>query len=239
MRVRVILVRPEQARNVGTVVRAAANFGAESVHVVGASDWSSEDERQAHIASAGAWDVMGGVIINPTIKEASLDCAVLAGASARWRGDAGIPQAPREFVTANKAQDGVVGVLFGPESQGLTVEDLALCHVWLRIPTHVRFPSLNLAQAVLVVLCEAWQGTAPSVSDADTSMAECDLPASMPAQEGVLDKVTSMLAGSDGQMDAAVLGEIAQIRRFLHRANPTRGELAALANVFKRLKHTR
>ena len=74
-----------------------------------------------------------------------------------------------------------VGLLFGNEAHGLSNHDLAHCHFRLAIPTHDHYVSMNLAQAVLVVLWElfgALRGTEVSPPPAPpewVSMAEKDL----------------------------------------------------------------
>jgi tRNA C32,U32 (ribose-2'-O)-methylase TrmJ len=45
-------------------------------------------------------------------------------------------------------------VVFGPESSGLTSLELGLCHALVHVPTDPAQPSLNLAQAVLVLAYE-------------------------------------------------------------------------------------
>jgi len=52
-----------------------------------------------------------------------------------------------------------VGILFGPEDTGLTDEDLQYCQALIRIPTHYRAPSINLAQAVMLVCYELYMGS--------------------------------------------------------------------------------
>ena len=47
-----------------------------------------------------------------------------------------------------------VGLLFGNEAHGLENRHLAYCDAYVALPTSSEFPSLNLAQAVLVVLWE-------------------------------------------------------------------------------------
>ncbi len=48
-----------------------------------------------------------------------------------------------------------VAVLFGSEKRGLSNEELSPCQRVLRIPTEAEQPSMNLGQAVAVVLYEA------------------------------------------------------------------------------------
>ena len=47
-----------------------------------------------------------------------------------------------------------VGLLFGNEARGLTNAQLAHCHFRVTLPAHADYISMNLAQAVLVVLWE-------------------------------------------------------------------------------------
>jgi tRNA/rRNA methyltransferase len=56
----------------------------------------------------------------------------------------------------DEANDNTVALVFGPEDFGLSTEDLRLCTERIRLPTAERFPSLNLAQAVLLVSYEVY-----------------------------------------------------------------------------------
>jgi len=52
-----------------------------------------------------------------------------------------------------------IGLVFGSEKEGLTNEELSLCHLYVRIPSSESFPSLNLAQAVMVLCYELFQSS--------------------------------------------------------------------------------
>jgi tRNA/rRNA methyltransferase len=52
-----------------------------------------------------------------------------------------------------------IGLAFGSEKEGLTSDELFLCHLYVRIPSMESFPSLNLAQAVMVVCYELFQAS--------------------------------------------------------------------------------
>ena len=53
-----------------------------------------------------------------------------------------------------RAQGLSIGLLFGNEARGLTNGDLAFCHHRIALPTCSDYASMNLAQAVMVVLWE-------------------------------------------------------------------------------------
>jgi tRNA/rRNA methyltransferase len=52
-----------------------------------------------------------------------------------------------------------IGLVFGSEKEGLTNEELSLCNLYVRIPSADSFPSLNLAQAVMVLCYEIFQSS--------------------------------------------------------------------------------
>lgn len=143
----IVLVRPSLPVNLGTVARAMANMGAEELRLVDPK--CSPKENEAFRASAGAFQFLENARIFEDIPSAVKDCEIILGTSARKGDRRGNPLSPREFSFLSTK----IGVLFGPEDTGLTNADLAYCHEILTIPTS-DFHSLNLAQAVLLVLYE-------------------------------------------------------------------------------------
>jgi tRNA/rRNA methyltransferase len=55
-----------------------------------------------------------------------------------------------------------IAVVFGSEKEGLTNEELSLCRLYAGIPSSKSFPSLNLAQAVMVICYELFHSTVES-----------------------------------------------------------------------------
>jgi tRNA C32,U32 (ribose-2'-O)-methylase TrmJ len=130
-------------------------------------------------------------------------------------------------------QSGVLtGVLFGPESTGLTTDELRLCHRWIRIPTSPHFPSLNLAQAATLVLYEHWSHYAnlPAVDERTSAGADID------AREAFLERLEQAIRARDVFPDALVPVRVSQARRLLHRAKPTAGDLALLDHLVAALR---
>jgi len=93
-----------------------------------------------------------------TLQEAVADCGLVAGTTARrglYREHARTPRdvAPRLLTAARKAR---VALLFGPEDNGLSNDDLTVCTQIMRIPSTVKYPSLNLSHAVMVCCYELY-----------------------------------------------------------------------------------
>ncbi|MFX1256825.1 MAG: RNA methyltransferase [Promethearchaeota archaeon] len=50
-----------------------------------------------------------------------------------------------------------IAILFGKESRGLTNEEMALCDIFLRIPTSNKYPTLNISHACAITLYEIFK----------------------------------------------------------------------------------
>ncbi len=78
-----------------------------------------------------------------------------------------------------QAESQAVGIVFGPEDTGLVDEDLLLCQMLMRIPTSVEAPSLNLAQAVMIVAYELFVAQLPRKPARVPKLASVELSESM------------------------------------------------------------
>ena len=173
-RVDVVLVRPARAANVAAACRALKNMGLRSLAIV--SPPAGLDQPEARALAYGAWDVLDAAVSPATLREAVAGCTAVAGTSGRAHPEAWTPRRLGRGAGA-LAGGGRLALVFGPEASGLTDEELAQCHVRVHVPTDPAHPSLNLAQAVLVVAYElrmaaieeaAGSADPPSVGDRAT-----------------------------------------------------------------------
>ena len=159
--IRVVLVRPREAQNVGAVARAMKNMGLAQLVLV---DAPALDEARAATLAVHAGDVLAARREVAALDEALAGCGLVVGTSGRPTAarDGGItPRALAPALLATAANNDVA-LVFGPEDHGLALEELKLCHHVLTIPTSDAYGSLNLAQAVLVCIYELWTATAPA-----------------------------------------------------------------------------
>jgi TrmH family RNA methyltransferase len=220
-RVDVVLVSPRRAGNVAAACRALKNMGlGQLVLVDGPAGLNRPEVRGlAH----GAWDVLDSARTAASLAEA-VEFTLVVGTSGRpAQGD----WTPRRLALEAGARSagGRVALVFGSESRGLRNEDLALCHVRVRIPAHEAQPSLNLAQAVLILAYEIFLAAQPAPPPPQTP------PATAGELETLLAALRAGLLGI-GYLDPlnpeAMLGEL---RQLLARAGPTARELALLRGV--------
>jgi len=154
-RVVVVLVTPRDATNVGGVVRVMGNFGLSHLRLVEPAAFDAG--RALAVAHRGA-AVVQAMTRHPSLADALSDCGLAVATSARVREVRHAKFAPWQTAGAllEAARGAPAALVFGPEDNGLSNEDLALCHAVSVIPTAPADWSLNLAQATLVHAYELW-----------------------------------------------------------------------------------
>jgi TrmH family RNA methyltransferase len=147
----VVLVRPARPANVAAACRALKNMGLSRVTLVG--EPAVEIPAEARALAYGAWDVLDSAHGAATLEEAVADATTVVGTTGRSTPGA---QPARELAArvASLAAGERLALVFGPEASGLTRRELALCHHTVHVPTSPEHPSLNLAQAVLLLAYE-------------------------------------------------------------------------------------
>ena len=127
-----------------------------------------------------------------------------------------------------RAGGGRAAIVFGPESSGLTNAELRLCHATVSIPTSLEQPSLNLAQAVLLIAYELRiAATGPSEPNDDRAPVG-------EVEQAIADLRASLLA--IGYLDPRNPEHIlSELRRLLFRAAPTSREVTLLRGLARQI----
>lgn len=217
-RVRVVLVGSRNPLNIGAAARAMSNFGFGRLRVVRPWEPSFREARSAVDAEA----ILQTAEAFDDVAAAVADCSVVVGTTG------GAQRTPREpLQRLEEAAAGIgaqlragsrVAILFGSEKVGLSNEDLSHCDLLLRIPTLQKHPSMNLGQAVAVVLYELVRQAEPH-SAADTK----DAQATAGERERMAALWVEALAASGAAHHGAALEE--KIRRLVRRLQLTAPDL--------------
>ena len=148
----IVLVRPQLGENIGKAARAMLNFGLTEMRLVAPRDgWPNPD---AGPSAAGADSVIEGAQVFDSTAEAVADCAHVYATTVRKRGVTKPVVTPAEAAQEMAQQQGKQAILFGPERSGLEADDVALARAIVTVPINPDFPSLNLAQAVILCAYE-------------------------------------------------------------------------------------
>lgn len=163
-----ILVRPQMGENIGAAARAMLNFGLDHMRLVAPRDgWPNP---AARAMASGAGRVLDAARLHQDLSSALGDFHFTFATTARSRDltkQVFTPEAAMALAAEKIARGEKVGVLFGPERAGLENEDVAQANAIITVPVNPEYPSLNLAQCVLLVGYEWRRATrkVPAVED--------------------------------------------------------------------------
>jgi TrmH family RNA methyltransferase len=150
------LVQPTEPGNIGAAARAIKNMGFRHLELVKPVPYKT---REAKGMACGARDILDKAAIHPTIGAAIAGKSLVVGATRRLGSRRGIIR-PLRLAAGTIAKTAVrnpVAVLFGNEHNGLTNDQVDECGFLITIPANPAFPSLNLAQSVMMVAYELSQ----------------------------------------------------------------------------------
>lgn len=151
----VVLFRPKFSENVGSTARAMANMGCCELIVVSPQEW--DEGRARALATAKGQDILDKMKVVEGLEQALAPFETVYGTTARvggWRKGLLTPETAASRAVAELKSGAKVAVLFGPEDKGLTNDETKVCGRLVTIPTAEEASSLNLAQAVLILLYE-------------------------------------------------------------------------------------
>jgi TrmH family RNA methyltransferase len=228
----VVLVRPREEGNVGSAARAMANMGLDRLILV---EPAAAVGQVATAFAVGAKHVLDASERQPGLREALAPFRRVVGTTSardrRWE----VPfLAPREL-PAWLAQDPPgtpTALVFGPEVGGLTNDDLALASAIVSIPCSPVQPTLNLAQAVLILAYELYQARAEIPPPATVGHPEP--PATTAELDGLFDHATDVLRRIGFDRDSSFEGVLRDLRRLAARAAPDSREVAILRGICRR-----
>jgi TrmH family RNA methyltransferase len=144
---RIVLVEPREAGNVGAAARVMKNFGFEDLCIAGPHP---ELQPLSSWWASGADDVVKRARFAPSLLDGIADAHVtVATTSLRGRTTAAeLTPFDVAALHASLRGDQTLALVFGREDSGLTAEEIAACQRTAAIPTNPNFPTMNLAQAV-------------------------------------------------------------------------------------------
>lgn len=161
----IVLVEPLHPGNIGAAARAMKNMGFRRLRLVNPTDpFCSEARRMA----SGALDILERAEIFQSLPEALADLHVTVGLTARTGKGRIRKLDPHGLVRHLRSYppEARLGLVFGREDRGLSNQELDLCNLLVTIPTAPEHPSLNVAQAVLLVCYEFLKEAAEPTADA-------------------------------------------------------------------------
>ena len=225
--IRIVLARPIYGGNVGAVCRAMANNGLSDLVIVAPQDLNMGD---AHARACWAQSILENMKTVPTIEEAVADCGMIFGATARLGLYRLHSQTPREAAPGILAasENGKTALMFGPEDNGLSNEDIALCTNLIQIPSTPEYSSLNLSHAVAICAYEIYLAT-----DSFQPSEERSPPAKTELREKMFETWESALLDIGFMKEDKARHMMLGIRRVLSRGAFTEDDVRIMMGIAK------
>ncbi len=225
----VILHRPAIPENIGAVARVLANTGFHSLFI---SCPETDDWATARKLAVSAAELLERAPILSSLQEAlsRSEARYIIGTTGRERkywDSSDIDRSASEIV--RKAADSRVAIVFGPESSGLSNEELTLCHKTITIPTAGPLQSYNLSHAVAIVLFQMMVADLPGDIKPAQDIADFD------ATEGMFGHIEEVLAEVGFLWKDNPDHMMRLVRSFINRARPNTAEATALRGICRRL----
>lgn len=156
-RLHVVLVEPKNPGNIGSVARAMKNMGVHNLRLVNPVDFRDNVEQKK--LGYQSQDIIKRSREYTSLSEALSDISLVFLATSKkgkWKRDFLSPsQAAGQIVPRLPKEK--VAVVFGREDSGVTIDESQLANGFIVIPSAISYPSLNLSQAVMVIVYEIFK----------------------------------------------------------------------------------
>jgi len=237
--IRIVLVEPAGALNVGSVARVMKNMGLSELVLV--KPQCDRLGAEARLMAVRAADVLESAREVETLAEALQGCVKAIATSGRDRATfTSAIETPRSALPW--LLDAPSALIFGREDSGLTNAEMNHAQRLLQIPSTDAYPSLNLAQAVAICCYELSSAQAASASPANVVSPSVSLPQLSPLDLAPLDD----LEGYYQHLEALLLeigylypdtapSRMEKFRKLLNRAYPTISEVAMLRGILRQM----
>ncbi len=231
--VRIVLVEPAGALNVGSVARIMKNMGLSQLVLV--KPHCDRRSEQARLMAVHAVDILERARQVDTMAEALQGCHRAIATTARSRSLPTQLESPRVALPWLLEENITSALIFGPEERGLSNLELNYAQKFVCIPANPEYPSLNLAQAVAVCAYELYQANLQQV-DLQSSTPPSITNAPLDILEGYYEHLEQVLLEIDYLYPHTAAARMEKFRRIYNRANLSSEEVAMLRGILKKMQ---
>lgn len=166
-RIRIVLVRPLHAGNVGAVARVMANMELGELWLVAPrADHRSLEARQRSTQGERYLDAVRVVDELPQALQGVNYSVASSCRGGMYREQIEVTPGRMASLVREKAVSGGVALVLGPEDTGLRSDEVLCCDAVVRIPTSPAYSSLNLSHATAICAYELYRLATEAEGDA-------------------------------------------------------------------------
>ncbi len=236
-RIRIVLVEPAGALNIGSIARVMKNMGLTQLVIVNpqCEVYGEEATRMA----VHAIDLLEKARIVPDLPTALQGCTRVIATTARDRAIPTQLETPRQVLPWLVENDESTALVFGREDSGLTNAELNYAGRYLRIPVGSEYSSLNLAQAVGVCAYELQM--CMSNIDPDLPNVRSQIPqqldiAPVELVEGYYQQLETLLLEIGYLFPHTAPHRMEKLRRLYNRSQLSPNEVALLRGILSQVR---
>jgi tRNA/rRNA methyltransferase len=232
-RIRIILMQPAGARNVGAIARVMKNMGLSQLWIVN-PECDLQSDEAVHMAVHAA-DLLTSARICGSLGEALAGCGVAVATIGRETERAIVHprEAMAQLVETVAGSELQGAIVFGREDHGLSNAALDQAQIYLSIPTSADYPSLNLAQAVGIVAYELQLALGGAI---EPVVAAGEPVADLAQVEGYFQDLENLLLNIGYLQEHTAAARMAKLRDLLKRSDPLATDVAMLRGMIRQIK---
>ncbi len=233
MKYSLVLVEIEGGVNLGLICRLAENFEVDDIILVN-PHLMDEDYDLADVFASRASRRLDNLIIardlNEVVKNFDFVIATtgIRSMSPPYRSSIAVSDLPHAL---DKLDINTLAIIFGRESTGLTPDEIKMADLVVTIPTSERYPSMNLATAVAVVLSRLYEYIISHKSDSGKRSVDPEI---LKLIEGYVYGLAKNSFNRDDFIESAVLA----IRRCILTSDIDDRDAKVILTLFRRLFST-
>ena len=234
--IRIVLVEPAGALNVGSIARIMKNMGLSQLVMVNPKcDRNSDEARQMAVHAV---DVLENANIVPDLPTALAGCQLAVATTVRSR-SVPIKLEPASVVLPSLLTTDLTqsALIFGAEERGLSNDELKYAQKFVCIPSNPDYPSLNLASAVAVCAYELYQSclNSPDVAIATESKSISNN-ADLKVLEDYYQDLEAMLLEIGYLYPHTASVKMEKFRRLYNRSHLQPEEVAMLRGILRQIR---
>lgn len=232
--VRIVLVEPAGPLNVGAIARIMKNMGLQQLVLV--NPQCDPLSLEAQQMAVHAFDILQSARIVKTLPAALQECTRAIATTARLRSlgtQLEDPSTALPWLISSSGQ--ATALIFGPESRGLSNEELNYAQRFVCIPSSSNYPSLNLAQAVAICCYELAKLAQLPENTTQVQVIAPDY-ASLDALEGLYQQLEQLLLKIGYLYPHTAASRMEKFRQLFNRAQMENSEVAMLRGILTQME---
>ena len=227
-----VLFRPQLAENIGAAARALKNFNFTRLKLV--SPKINFPNEKVIATSVGARDIISSSRVYNNFEDAIEDVNCIVATTSRVR------KKNFKYLSINDLKKinfkKKIAIIFGPESSGLTNNELSYANYVIKLPTNNKFQSLNLSHCVILICYELFKilnkkNTKPNLGYKNKFINKKELNKFVEFLIYSLDKIGFLQPGHKRK------SMIQNMRAIFHKMNLSDKEMRILLGIFSSLKN--